>query len=292
MRRPVKVLSTMRRLVPKAFSRWSDHEGQRLGAALAFYSILSAAPLLVLAVFLTSSVLGRQAAEQRLVSFAQRNLGPTGAVVVQSVMHHALRVHHSNWAVGIALVLLLFGASGAFLELRDDLNKMWETRTRSSGILGLILQRFFAFLLVLAAGILALASMLATAALSVITHFFHNIAPVPPVLLEILNFIVSVFLLAVVFVLVFRFVPDRHLPLKCLWPGALVTAVLFTAGKALLGIYLMRFGVGSAYGAAGSVVALAFFLYYAAQIFLFGAELTYLWAKRILQSSGEALAPS
>jgi len=276
-------------VIGKTFARWCDHEGQRLGAALSFYALLSAAPLVVLALLIGSTFLGQQTAEEKIVEYAQQVLGPNGASTVQAVLSHARQPHKSDLAALIAILALLFGASGAFVELRDDLNKMWDARPRRNGFLGLCLQRVFSFLLVLAAGALLVASMLSTAALSVMAHYFRDVIPVPTLALEVANFVVSFVLLSGVFLLIYRFVPDLVLPFRVLWPGAVASALLFVIGKAILGVYLTKAAVGSAYGAAGSIVAVAFFVYYAAQIFLFGAEFTYLWARRNLRPEAKML---
>jgi membrane protein len=267
-------------VVGKTFSRWNDHEGQRLGAALAFYALLSAAPLVVLALLIASTFLGQDKAERRMVDYATQTMGSSGASIVNTILSHARQPHRTDLAALTAIFALLFGASGAFLELRDDLNKMWDAQPPRGGILGILAQRIFSFVLVLAAGAILLISMLATAAVSVIARFFANLVPVPPWLLETANIIVSFLLLTGIFLLIFRFVPDLALPWRLLLPGAGVSALLLVCGKAILGLYLTKAGVGSAYGAAGSIVAVAFFVYYAAQIFLFGAEFTYIWARR------------
>lgn len=277
-------------LAGKTFSRWSRHHGPRLGAALAFYTLLSAAPLAVFAVVIGSSVLGRQAAEGSLSSFATEWLGPRGASLLQSVMIHVREPRHFDVAAAIAIGALIYGASSAFLELRDDLNTMWEAHPKERGLAGILLRRIFSFVLVLAAGVVLLASMLAAAAVSVITRFFRTVLPVPPWVLETGNFVASVIVLSAVFLLIYRFVPDLYLPWNALWEGALVSALLFAVGRALLSLYLNKVGVGSAYGAAGSIVAAALFVYYAAQIFLLGAELTYVLAHRTAQREREAFA--
>jgi len=277
-------------VIGTTFSRWNGHDGQRLGAALAFYTLLSAAPLAVLALVIGSIFLGRQAAEGRITNFASQALGPKGASLLDSILLHARQPHHFGVAAAIAIGALLFGASSAFLELRDDLNRMWEVHPKNRGLIGIVLQRIFAFVLVLAAGVVLLASMLATAAVSVISQFFRNLMPVPSWVLEIGNFAASLVVLTLIFLLIFRFVPDLYLPWHVLWPGAVASALLFTFGKALLGLYLTKVGVGSTYGAAGSIVATALFVYYAAQIFLLGAEFTYVWARRKLQPGREIWA--
>jgi membrane protein len=268
------------RLVGQTFSRWNSHEGQRLGAALAFYTLLSGAPFAVFLLLLLSKFMNQQTVEDKMMSAAQQIFGDRGSLLVQSILDSAHHAHHGNIALIIALVTLLFGASGVFMELRDDLNKMWDARERTKGIWGIIVQRAFAFLLVLAAGVIALVSMLASTAVAFVAKEFSHAIPIPPWALEIANVVVSFSLLTLVFLLIYRYVPDLRLPWKPLWTGAAVSAILFVIGKGLLALYFSKAAVGSAYGAAGSVVVISLWIFYSAQIFLLGAEFTYLWGKQ------------
>jgi len=272
------------RLLGQTFSRWNDHEGQRLGAALAFYTLLSAAPLAIFILLAVSAFYGQHTVQENMIFYAQAIAGNTAGELVHTFLTTARKPTHGFAAGAVGLVTLLFGASGAFTELRDDLNKMWDARPRRTGIVGMIVQRAFAFLLVISAGALLFASMILTTAVTIVGRTFSNAIPVPPLLLDILNFVVSFVALTLVFALIYRYVPDLILPWRVLWIGASVSALLFVIGKALLGIYLAKAGVGSAYGAAGSVIAIAAWIYYSAQIFLLGAEFTYVWSGRAAAS--------
>jgi membrane protein len=266
-------------LVGQTFSRWNDHEGQRLGAALAFYSVLSAAPLVIFLLLAVSNFYGQQAVEQKIIYYAQTTAGEKAAQLAQTFLRSA-KPTHGILAGVIGIITLLFGASAAFSELRDALNKIWDARPRKNGIIGIVTQRAFAFLLVIASGALLFASMILTTVVTVIGRVFSDLIPVPPIVLDIANFVISMAALTVVFALIYRYVPDLKLPWRVLWTGAAVSALLFVIGKGLLGIYLAKAGIGSAYGAAGSVIAIAFWIYYSAQIFLLGAEFTYVWSGR------------
>lgn len=268
------------KLFGQTFSRWNSHEGQRLGAALAFYTLLSGAPFALFLLMVLSKFMNRKEVETKMLSGAAQMFGSNGARVVESIVNSSHRAHHGTLALALALATLMFGASGVFMELRDDLNKMWDARRSSSGFLSIVLQRAFSFILVLAAGCIALASMLAAAAVAVIAAHFKQSVPVPDWALEIANLVVSFGLLTFVFLLIYRFVPDKRLPWRMLWTGAATSAVLFVLGKGLLAMYFTKAGVGSAYGAAGSIIAIALWIYYSAQIFLLGAEFTYLWCTR------------
>jgi membrane protein len=270
-------------LVGQTFSRWNDNEGQRLGAALAFYTLLSSAPLLLLILLALSCFYGQQAVEERIVNYAQTIAGDTAARLAQTFLESARRPSHGTLASVFATGALLFGASSVFAELRDDLNKMWDARPRSNGILGLLIQRAFAFLLVIAAGALMFVMMVLSTVVELIA-WFTAYFPVPAIMLDVANFIVSFVTFTLIFALIYRFVPDVVLPWNVLWTGASVSALLFVVGKALVGLYLAKAGVASAYGAAGSVIAIAFWIYYSAQIFLLGAEFTYVWSGRVVRA--------
>jgi len=189
--------------------------------------------------------------------------------------------HRANGmlATTIALLTLLFGASGVFVELRASLNTIWEAPPQAFSWGDVIWQRFVSFASVIALGLFLLVSLMLSAALTVIEKFFSGIMPLHfAILSEIANFIVSLLVLAALFALVFKFVPDIAIHWRDVAIGAVATAVLFTIGKVLLAIYLGTAGVGSTYGAAGSLVALVVWVYYSAQIFFFGAVFTRIYA--------------
>jgi len=269
------------RLLGTTFSRWYDHEGQRLGAALAFYSLFAVAPLTIFILLLVSAFYEQQTVSEKIVQYAHDIAGDTAANLTNTVLAAARKPSHGTLAKAIAIVTLIFGASGAFSELRADLNKMWDARSQGSGIIAMVVQRAFAFVLVIAAGVLLFASMILSTVITVVGRFFAGVIPVPAVLLNLANSVVMFAVLTVIFVLIYRYVPDLRLPWKVLWTGGAVSALLFVIGKALLSVYLATAAVGSAYGAAGSVIAIAAWIYYSAQIFLLGAEFTYVWSGRV-----------
>ena len=267
-------------LAGQTFYRWRDHEGQRLGAALAFYILLSAAPLLTFIFLAVSIFYGQRIVEESIVSYTRTLTGSAAATVAEKLLTSPHNPTHSLLAAIGAFSTLAFGASGAFNELAEALNKLWDVPLRRKSTLKILLHRAFTFLLVVAAGGLIFGLMLAGTAVSLIRRFFPGIFPDSPISPEVANFAISLIALTLVFVLIYRFVPDLVLPWKILWTGAAVTALLFVAGNALLSLYLAKAGVSSAYGAAGSLTAIAFWVYYSAQIFLLGAEFTYVWSGR------------
>jgi membrane protein len=259
----------------QTYSRWSDHSAPRLGASVAFYSILSFAPLLVLVTGIIALAFGHESAHGALVNEAKQVIGDRGAETVDSLLKNAQKPASGAFASLIALVTLLFGASGVFTELQEALNIMWDApKQQSSGFMAMIKQRLFSFGMVLSVGFLLLVSLLISAALAYLGHSFGELVPVPPFLLQIINFLISFVTVAALFALMFKYVPAVHVAWGEVIVGAIGTALLFTIGKFLLGIYLGKASVGSTYGAAGSLVAVVVWIYYSAQIFFFGAEFT------------------
>jgi membrane protein len=259
-----------------AFTSWSDHNAPRMGAALAFYTLLSIAPLLILVVAFVSVVLGHTAAEGQIIAQVQGMAGNAAAEAVRGMLQTSDKPAASA-ASFVGIVTLLFGASGVFGELRSALNNMWDLKPKkSAGLWSVIRERVFSFGMVLAVGFLLLVSLLASAMLAAVTKFSASVLPAPPFVMGAINLLISLVAISFMFALIYRFVPETAVRWRDVWVGAIATGFLFTLGKDLLGIYLGRASVGSAYGAAGSLVVLIVWVYYSALIFLFGAEVTQL----------------
>jgi membrane protein len=274
-----KVAGDLAGILRKAVSRWSDHDAPRLGAAIAYYAILSLAPLAIFLLAVVSIIFGSKGAEREIVQDAGLLLGRIGANVVRDLLVSARKPAQGIIATGLATLTLIVGASAVFSELRDALNMMWGVRSQTVSFRHMFVYKVFSLALVLAAGVVLLISTFATAAVSLLGHFLAGVIPVPALFLESVNFMLSFSVLTAVFGLIFRFVPDLVLPWKAVGVGAAVSALLFVIGKTVVGLYLSWASIGSAYGAAGSLVAIAVWVYYSAQIFLFGAEFTYVWAE-------------
>jgi membrane protein len=256
-------------------SNWNDIDAPRLGAALAYYTILSMAPLLVLLVSIGGLIFGREAAEGQIVGQFQDAIGTQGAQAVQAVLKSAHTPAAGVFATIVGTIVLLFSASSVCSELRDSLNDVWGVRLQSVGGLGGMLRyRFFAFAMVLGIGILLFVSLVISALLAAAGKFVNAMLPAPPIFLQLVDVAISLVLITVMFALIYKIVPDVRIDWRDVWIGAAVTSVLFTVGKLLIGLYLGKASVGSAYGAAGSLVVLLVWVYYSAQIFLFGAGLT------------------
>lgn len=265
--------------VKTAFHRWNDHNAPRLGASLAFYTILSLSPLVIVVVAITALVFSHSTAQNQVLSDVQSMVGLQGEKAVESVLQHAQNPTAGLFGTVIGLLSLLFGASGVFCELRSALNTVWDVAPEeSSGFWGIVRDRFFSFGMVLSIGFLLTVSLVVSSLLAALGKFFGGILPLPAYVLVILNFLISFGGIAFVFGLIFRFVPAAKIEWRNIWPGALVTALMFNFGKLAIGLYLGRSSVASPYGAAGSLIVVLVWVYYSAQLFLFGAEFTHAYA--------------
>lgn len=268
-------------LLKKTAEAWNAHSAPRLGAALAYYTLLSVAPLLVLIVAICALVLGQGQAEHQLIAQLRSMVGPSTAKTLASVLDNTRHASTGIFASVIALVTLLFGASGVFIELRDSLNTIWDAPpdTPKSAWKAMLFQRLVSFGMVLALGLLLLASLLLSTAMAVFTRFFDSYLPLRVAILgETANFVVPLLANFGLFALLFKFVPNVPIRWREVAVGAAVTAICFQIGKSLLALYLATAGVGSTYGAAGSLVAFVVWVYYSAQIFFFGAVFTKVYA--------------
>jgi membrane protein len=270
-------------MLKEAFTDWKDDQAPRLGAALAYYTIFSLAPLILIAVAIAGLVFGKDAAEGRIVDEIGGLVGESGARAIQGVVASAGKPASGILATIAGLAALLFGASGAFNELRQAMNTVWEVPEREGGgIKALIRDRILSFAMVLFIGFLLLVSLLLSAGLSAMGEMMGGVLSAKLHVLQIVNTVVSLGVVTVLFAMIFKFLPDATpaVAWKDVWTGAFMTAILFTIGKVGIGFYLGRGTVGSAYGAAGSLLVILVWVYYAAQILFFGAELTQVYASR------------
>jgi membrane protein len=281
-------------ILKTTFAAFNKHEAPRLGAALAFYTILSLSPLVIIVVAVAGLIFSRSTAQAHVLSQVQGMIGPAGGNAVESMLVNAQKPAAGIIGTTVGILSLLFGASGVFTELRSALNLIWGVKPdETSGVVGLLRERFFSFGMVLSIGFLLLVSLVVSTALAAVGKFFGGLLPVPSPVLAVLNFLLSYVGVAVLFGLIFRFVPEAKVRWQNVWLGALVTAMFFTIGKTLIGLYLGKSSVGSAYGAAGSIIVVIVWVYYSAQIFFFGAEFTHAYTEygsRAAQDGSEAVA--
>lgn len=267
-------------LLKSTYTQWSRDKVPRMGAALAYYTIFSLAPLLVIAIAIAGFVFGREAVEGRITYEIQGLIGSESARAVQTMIQSAHKPAHGVIATIFGVVLLLVGASGVFSEMQDALNTIWKVDTTSkTGVWNLVKYRFLSFGMVLGIGFLLLVSLLLSAALSAVTTYASSFLPIPPAALHAVDFLFSVFFIAALMALIFKLLPDVKIAWGDVWVGAALTSLLFTAGKFLIGFYIGKSVTMSAYGAAGSVVIILAWIYYSAQLLYFGAEFTHVYSK-------------
>lgn len=259
-------------------SDWVTHNASSLGAALAFYTLFSIAPILVIAMAVAGSVFGPNVAETQVLDQMRGLLGDAGAKAVQSLLASAHQSGLKGIAAAIGIVTLLIGATSVFGELQNTLDYIWKSPKKSSVSWWRILRsRILSVGLILGVGFLLMVSLVVSAALSALGAWFQIFLVQWSVILPALDLVLSLGLTTVLFAMIYKFVPREAIAWGDVWIGGLVTACLFTVGKQLIGLYLGRSSLSSAYGAAGSIMVLLLWIYYSAQIFLLGAEFTHVF---------------
>ncbi|HZF09605.1 MAG TPA: YihY/virulence factor BrkB family protein [Thermoanaerobaculia bacterium] len=276
-------------VLKETVKEWQDDNVLELGAALAYYTIFSLAPLLFIAIAIAGLVYGRDAVQGRLVTEIQGLIGRQGAEAVQTMLAHTWRQGSSGLVAVVGAVTILFGASGVFGQLQSSINRIWDVAPRPErAILGYLKARFLSFGMVLGIGFLLLVSLVVSAALAALSAYAIGLLPSLKVLFQVAGSVVSFAVVTLLFAMIFRFLPDVRISWEDVWIGSAVTALLFEAGKFLIGLYLGRSSVTSAYGAAGSLVVILLWVYYSSQILFFGAEFTQVYARRY----GQRIQPS
>ena len=264
-----------------AASRWNEDNAIRLSAALAYYTLFSLAPVLIIVTAFAGFVFGDDAVRGQVDDQLQGLIGREGADVVQAMVKGARPTPGNVIGLLLGIATMILGATGVFAELRSDLNFIWRVQTpASSGLFSLVRDRLLSFAMVIAVGFVLLASLLVNAILVAMWTYVSGWLPLHPALLQIVELFVSLTVIAILFATMFKLLPDVAIPWSDVWVGGFATAILFTAGKTLIGLYLGQSGAASTFGAAGSLVVLLVWVYYSSTIFFFGSELTYVYAKR------------
>lgn len=281
-------------MLEETINRFVADNAPRLGAALAYYTVISLAPLLLVFVGVMGQVLGREAARGEILGQISGTIGPEAAELVQQALEAAGRDSSGIVATVIGAVALFIGATTVFANLNGSLNTVWsvEPVPGEGGLLRQIrnffVNRLTTFMVLLGIGLLLLVSFFVSAGIETAAAFFADQLPVPSGTLRLVNLGVSVGVITVLFAYIYKTVPDVQLTWPDVFAGAFITAVLFTLGKYLIGIYIGRSSIGSAYGAAGALVVLLVWIYYSAWIFFLGAEFTQVYAT----SRGSGLEPA
>lgn len=274
--------ATIIQLLKKAAEDWYEGKTFMLGAALAFYAVFAIAPVLLMTIAIASLILGKEAAQVQLAQRIADAVGPTVAQAIESTLSYAYSSGSGTTATIISCVLLLFAATGLFSQLQDALNTIWDVKPKPGrGLLGVLKDRFWSFVMVLVIGALLLCLLVVHAVVLSVGRFVHA-SQVPGSLLvwHALDLAVSFVFLTLLVAMVYQVLPDVRIAWRDVWVGAGLTALLFLLGNYLISLYLNRSATASAYGAAGSFVVILLWVYYASQILLFGAEFTQVYAKR------------
>jgi membrane protein len=277
----MKRLRSIFDLIKETFQEWNADKAPRLAAALAYYTAFSIAPLLIIAIAIASAVFSEEAVRGQLDNQIQGVVGAQAADAVQEMIANSSRDSSGIIASVIGVVTLLLGAAGLFGQLQDALNTVWGVAPKpDQGLIETIKDRFISFAMVLGIGFMLLVSLILSTILSAFNGWLIGLLPAAEFLAQIINFVISFGVITLLFAAIYKVLPDTPIKWSDVWVGAAVTALLFTIGKFLLGLYLGNSTIASSYGAAGSFVVLLVWIYYSAQILLLGAEFTHVYAAR------------
>jgi membrane protein len=274
-------------LFVQSFNDWMEDRALRFSAALAYYSIFSMAPLLIIAISVAGLVFGQEAARGQIYQQIKWLIGAKGAAEIQQIIQASSNTPKSILATIVGVVTLLIGASGVFGQLKDALNSIWGVMLKPGGLMSSVKEYLLSFSMVLAVGFLLMISLLLSAALQAINNFMAGYLPIPSFVTPLAE-IVSFGILVVLFALIFKVLPDVEIGWEDVWIGATVTALLFTIGKSLISLYLGTSSVASSFGAAGALILILVWVYYSTTVFLLGAEFTKVYASRY----GSGIKPS
>ncbi len=267
-------------LLLESFREWRKHNAFELGAALAYYTVFSLAPVLVIVIAIAGLVFGRQAAQGEIVGQFRSLIGESGAQLLQTIIESASHPLSGTLATIGGIIGLVLGAGGAFGQLQSSLNRIWDIKNPTGGWRGMVKQRLLSFTLVLAIGFLLLTSLAVSAGLAAFGRIVHRMVPGLEIVMTVLDQLLSLAAIAIMFTIMFEVLPDKRLSWRDVAIGGVVAALLFTLGKALIGLYVAKTHVGSGYGVAGSVLVVLVWIYYSSQIVFFGAECAQVYAQR------------
>lgn len=271
------------RMLKTAFQEWNQDKAARLAAALAYYTLFSIAPLLILVIAIAGLFFDSAAVREQIMSQVQSLIGGSGAEFVSTVLDNANRPGgNSGWIASIiSVVLLLIGATGVLTQLQLSLNTIWNVEARPDiGFMNIVRKRLLSLGMIVVIGFLLLVSLVLSSVIAGFSEYLNNLAPGLDTLVQIVNFVVSFGITMLLFAMIFKYLPDVVITWSDVWFGAAATAILFSLGKFLIGLYLGNSSFGSSYGAAGSVIILLLWVFYSAQILFYGAELTQVYGRR------------
>ena len=268
--------------IRKTLSAWSDDYAPSMGAAIAYYTVFSLAPLLLLVIAVAGLIFGREAVQGEIVNQVIGLVGKEGAIAIEGLLKSAAEPAKSAIATAVSIVLLIFGATTVFAEIQNALDRIWHVPAarKPHGLIGLLRTRMLSFGLVLGLGFLLLVSLVISAAVAAVGSWWGNYFAGWETVLQLVNLAVSLALSTLLFGMIYKLMPRTPIAWRDVWVGAAVTGVLFEVGKFGIGLYLGKSGVTAAFGAAGSLAVLLIWVYYSAQIFLLGAEFTRLYSRQ------------
>ena len=276
-------------LIKAAAGEFMADNAMRLSAALAYYSVFSLAPLLIVAISIAGAAFGEEAARGAVQEQLTGAIGAQAALAVQEMINGARKSGNNSLMALVGVGVLLVSASGVFAQLKDAMNAVWGLETKPGrGIASLVRDRFLSLTMVLVIGFLLLVSLILSAVIAAATSYLTVLIPVPPVVWRLAAFLVSLGVVTLLFAMIFKILPDADVRWRDVWTGAFITSILFSIGKILLALYLGRQEAASTYGAAGALVLILSWVYYSANILLFGAEFTQVYAR----SRGRAISPA
>ena len=272
-------LSKIGKLLQETFQGWQQDKASRLAAALAYYTVFSISPLLVIAIAIAGMFFGQDTAQEQTLQQLEVLIGSNGTqpiiIALDNMLNNITQPEIRGNASLISIAVLLIGASGIFAQLQDAFNTIWQVEPHpGKGLLHFIRRRLLSFLMVLAIGILLILSLIFSTVVSALSTYKVDFLPNWAIVWESIDSVFFLALMTFLFGLMFKYVPDIKIKWKDIWVGASITSVLFSFGKFLLGWYIQKGGLGSAYGAAGSLIVFLAWVYYSTQIILLGAEFT------------------
>lgn len=267
-------------VLKNAFKEFQRDKVTRLAAALSYYMAISIAPMIVFVLLILGFVLGQETAQNQVISQLQGVMGDQGIAFIETIINNANQPTAGSIAGILSLATLIWGSTNVFAHLQETLNSVWNVKPKPQGLIKTVRRRLSSFLMVLGVGLVFLLSLVAGAVLSVVSNTITGVLPGGAIIWQIVEFLISLAIATLLFAVIYKFVPDAETKWSDIWPGAFITALLFTLGKIALSIYLGRAAPGSTYGAAGSVIVFLLWVYYSSIILFFGAEMTQVYANR------------
>ncbi len=277
-------------LLKETAHQWSQDKVPRLGAALAYYSVFSLAPLLIIVISLAGIVLGKDAAQGQIRDQIRNTVGDQAAEAIEKTIQQTSQSDGMTLAAVVGIVILIFGASAVFAQLQDALNSIWKVKPKPGlCIAGVIKDRLLSIAVVFSTGFLMVVSLCISATLSALGKVLADAGlHGSPALWQLIEGVMSFAFVTVLFAMIYKILPDVEIAWRYVWRGAALSSFLFSIGKYFIGLYLGRTNATSAFGASGSLVVILIWVYYSSQILLFGAEFTYVDMKQ----SGSAIVPN